>query len=78
LVPGVGGLNDTVADNVNGFIFRGENSELQGQHLLERFQDVLQLATETPSTLATVAKTAAKARFTWSAVAEAYLADLYQ
>jgi starch synthase len=78
LVHGVGGLNDTVIDDVNGFMFRGETWERQGQHLIERFQDVLQLAEESPNTLTSLSKAAAKARFTWASVAEAYLARLYQ
>lgn len=77
LVHGVGGLNDTVVDGVSGFIFRGDSDEQQGLHLIERFEHTLKLANENPSKLANIAKGAAKARFTWSSVAEEYLARLY-
>lgn len=77
LVHGVGGLNDTVVDGVNGFVFRGENEQEQGIQLIERFNDVLQLASEQPKTLMNIAKAAAKARFTWSSVADEYLMKLY-
>lgn len=77
LVNGVGGLNDTVVDGVNGFIFRGETIEEQGANLVESFVHVLRLSSENPKTLASIGKAAAKVRFTWSAAATEYLAKLY-
>lgn len=77
LVHGVGGLNDTVIDGVSGFVFRGHNGDEQGIQMLERFKEVLTLSRENPKKLQTVAKAAAKARFTWETVANEYLLQLY-
>lgn len=74
LVHGVGGLNDTVVDAVNGFVFRGDGEQEQGIGLLDRLQHVL---TMDAKSLASVAKSAAAARFSWTTVAEEYLSKLY-
>jgi len=77
LVHGVGGLNDTVIDGVSGFVFRGNDGDEQGQQLLDRFAEILALHDENPKKLQSIAKGAAKARFTWEAVAKEYLEKLY-
>jgi len=77
LVHGVGGLNDTVIDGVSGFVFRGENGDAQGLHLLERFKEVLHLFQENPKKFQTIARAAARARFTWEAAAKECLEKLY-
>lgn len=77
LVHGVGGLNDTVIDGVSGFVFRGANGDEQGIRMLECFRDILATQEENPKKLQAIGKAAAKARFTWDAVAEEYLQKLY-
>lgn len=77
LVHGVGGLNDTVIDGVSGFVFRGGNGDEQALQMLERFREVLTMNEENPKKLQSIAKAAAKARFTWETVAEEYLQKLY-
>lgn len=77
LVHGVGGLNDTVIDGVSGFVFRGENGDQQGIQLLERFKEVLQLYQENPKKFQTIARAAARARFTWETAARECLEKLY-
>lgn len=77
LVHGVGGLNDTVVDGVSGFVFRGANGDEQGLQLLERFKQVLQLNQENPKKFQAIARAAARARFTWEAVAKECLERLY-
>lgn len=77
LVHGVGGLNDTVVDGVSGFSFRGGNGESQGVNLLTRFNEVLTLMDKEPKKYKTIAKAAAKTRFTWEVVAKEYLEKLY-
>jgi starch synthase len=77
LVHGVGGLNDTVINGVSGFVFRGGNGDEQAQQMLESFRGILSMNDESPEKLQAIAKAAAKARFTWEAVAEEYLQKLY-
>lgn len=77
LVNAVGGLNDTVVDGVDGFVFQGPNVAEQGRNLVTSFTQILQMIGENPKKIAAIGKEAAKARFTWSAVAEEYLAKLY-
>jgi starch synthase len=77
LVHGVGGLNDTVVDGVSGFVFRGDNGDQQGIQLLKRFSEVLQLQQDNPKKFQAIARAAARARFTWDAVAQEYLEKLY-
>lgn len=77
LVHGVGGLNDTVSDNNNGFVFYGSTGEEQGKALLKKFEQVLAMHKDTPKTLVEMGRSAAKARFTWRAVAQKYMENLY-
>lgn len=78
LVHGVGGLNDTVRDGTDGFVFKGESDEKQGQNMLARFEQVLLMVAQNPKELANIAKRASCVRFTWTAAAKEYLALLYQ
>ena len=45
--------------------------------MLESFREVLAMSEENPKKLQSIAKAAAKARFTWETVAEDYLQKLY-
>jgi starch synthase len=75
LVHGVGGLNDTITDNVSGWVFNGETLAAQGQALVERVNQVLALYGS--DTWQQVKHNAAKQRFSWDDVAKQYLAKLY-
>lgn len=75
LVHGVGGLNDTVEDSRTGFVFRGDNAEHQGQQLISRLTEVLNMPKQK---LQAIAKRAEAARFTWDSVAEQYAERLYR
>ncbi|WP_351122297.1 glycogen/starch synthase [Shewanella sp. T24-MNA-CIBAN-0130] len=75
LVHGVGGLYDTVEDNVSGWVFNGETLASQGQALVERFNQVVQLLGS--DTWQQVKHNAAKQRFTWDEVAKEYIEKLY-
>lgn len=77
LVHGVGGLNDTVSDGVDGFVFKGDGEQEQGIALLERLHYVLQLVADRPKEFTAIAKAASSVRFSWTAVAQEYLAKLY-
>lgn len=77
LVHSVGGLNDTVLDGVSGFTFIGKNGDEQAQNFLQRFAEVLEMAKSDQQKYATIAKLAAKARFTWKSSAHEYIERLY-
>ncbi|WP_418356903.1 glycogen synthase [Shewanella basaltis] len=76
LVHAVGGLKDTIIDNVSGWSFTGESLSLQGTELVERFNQVLALY-NTPA-WQNVTQCASQQRFTWAAVAKQYIEKLYQ
>ena len=78
LVHAVGGLADTVRDGVNGFAFDGTGEAAQALHLLQRFEQVLNLHATDPAAWSRISEEAAAARFDWSAVARAYEARLYR
>jgi starch synthase len=75
LVHGVGGLNDTIEDNVSGWVFNGATLATQGEALVERFTQVLELFGS--DTWKQVKQNAAKQRFTWDEVAKQYIEKLY-
>ncbi|MGX9460055.1 glycogen synthase [Shewanella sp. A14] len=75
LVHGVGGLNDTVKDNVSGWVFNGDTLATQSQALVERFNQVVALYGS--ETWQHVKQNAAAQRFTWNEVAKQYLDKLY-
>ncbi|HBF47779.1 MAG TPA: glycogen synthase [Shewanella frigidimarina] len=75
LVHGVGGLNDTIIDNVSGWVFNGETLAAQAQALVERVNQVFELYGS--DTWQQVKHNAAKQRFSWDDVAKQYLAKLY-
>ncbi len=77
LVHAVGGLLDTVKDNVNGFWFHGDSSPEQANALLTRMQQIVQLRAAKPAQWKKIRASAAAARFVWSAAAQLYIEDLY-
>jgi starch synthase len=77
LVHAVGGLLDTVQDNVNGFQFHADSPAGQAQALLARLQQVMQLRAAKPSQWQSIRASAAAARFVWSASAQRYVDELY-
>jgi len=77
LVHGVGGLRDTVKDNVNGFVFAGKSLLEQAHNLLIRFETILKQKDRTPEQIHTISSRAASERFLWSDVAKEYISSLY-
>lgn len=77
LVHSVGGLVDTVQDNVDGFSFGGDSLQEQAGNLVKRLDEVLALAQERPEEWQAVAANAAKARFLWADAAREYERQLY-
>jgi starch synthase len=77
LVHAVGGLKDTVRDDIDGFAFGGESTAEQAQTLLARLRAALDLRARHPRRWAALREAAASARFRWSDSAREYLQRLY-
>ena len=77
LVHAVGGLNDTVADGVNGFSFCGNTLDEQATNLVKRFVDVMRMKKESPDEWNAIADKAAAERFLWTENVRRYISDLY-
>jgi len=77
LVHAVGGLVDTVSDNVDGFQFSGDSLPDQGRALLLRLGEVLEQRTADPGAWQTLCNTAASRRFDWDSAAARYRRELY-
>jgi starch synthase len=77
LVHHVGGLHDTVEDNVTGFAFTGKNPTEQADNLVTTLQRAL-IAKSKPKKWQTMRKKAAAKRFKWADSVDAYLKQLYQ
>jgi len=77
LVHAVGGLCDTVSDNVDGYHFSGDSLPTQARNLLTRLNEVLTTREQEPANYRAVVKQARARRFPWAASAERYLSELY-
>ena len=77
LVHHVGGLRDTVEDNVTGFAFSGKNPTAQADNLVTALQRAL-VAKGKPDKWQAMRKKAAAKRFLWADSIDAYLKLLYQ
>ncbi|MDC0434132.1 glycogen/starch synthase [bacterium] len=77
LAHAVGGLRDTITDDVDGFLFSGNSMEMQVQSMLKRLDEVLHLRKENPANFTRIAAAARKKRFDWSASASRYQSELY-
>lgn len=78
LVHHVGGLRDTVKDNITGFTFTGNNLTEQADALVSTVQRALNQFQKKSTKWKTMRKTAAAARFEWADSIDAYLKHLYQ
>ena len=78
LVHAVGGLADTVSDEVNGFSFSGDTVSRQAEHLVTRFEDALSVRESNPRQWAAICKAASAARFLWQDAAQQYVTQLYR
>jgi starch synthase len=78
VVHGVGGLKDTVADGVNGFVFEGETVAAQAGNFVSACTRAVQCRIKNPATWEAIRRQAAAARFTWDDTAAACLRQLYR
>ncbi|GGM80172.1 glycogen synthase [Shewanella xiamenensis] len=75
LVHGVGGLQDTVEDNVDGFVFYGEDIKSQGEAMLAKLAEALDKF-NTRDWMQLKRKAKAR-RFDWHSIALDYQKQLY-
>ncbi|MEL4279319.1 MULTISPECIES: glycogen synthase [Shewanella] len=75
LVHGVGGLRDTVEDNVDGFVFYGDDIKAQGEALLTKLGDALE--TFGAVDWMQFKRNAKARRFDWHSIALEYKKQLY-
>ncbi|NNC64913.1 MAG: glycosyltransferase [Gammaproteobacteria bacterium] len=77
VVHGVGGLKDTVADGVNGFVFNGRTPTEQAEAFVTKVAYALQMRQSSRKRWQRLRRAAAAARFDWSRSVAAYEKDLY-
>jgi starch synthase len=77
LVHHVGGLRDTVLDEINGFAFSGASARGQVLGMVERLGAALAMRTHDPANWQRIRDRARNARFPWTDSVDAYLSDLY-
>ena len=77
LAHSVGGLRDTIKDNIDGFLFSGISQDSQASHLTERLNEILMQRTNNPKEYQQVSDVARRKRFTWQTSAKAYIDQLY-
>lgn len=78
LVHGVGGLRDTVSNEVNGFVFEGENPQEQAANLLAKFDRAMSTRRYDPEFWKRLSRAAKAARFRWEESVAQYCSQLYR
>ncbi|MFO7706929.1 MAG: glycogen/starch synthase [Desulfobacterales bacterium] len=78
VVHGVGGLKDTVAEGVNGFVFGGGSVAEQAENFVLACRRAVDCRIGRPAAWEKIRRQAAQARFSWDDAAAAYLERLYR
>ena len=73
----VGGLKDTIENNVDGFTFAGRDQAHQAEAFVRRLKQALSLKRRSPSRWAEIRRAAAARRFSWKDSARQYCEQLY-
>jgi len=77
VVHGVGGLRDTVNDNVDGFVFGGAGPREQAEAFVARVGDALEMRAGSIGRWQRMQQAAAAARFSWDESAASYERVMY-
>jgi starch synthase len=77
VVHAVGGLRDTVQDQVNGFTFTGSTAGEQADNFVQTTCQAMDLKTNHIRKWRQIARNAAAARFLWQETAKQYMEQLY-
>ena len=78
VVHAVGGLKDTVLNEVNGFTFHGHSPIEQADHFVATVRHALVTKNQDANRWLTIRHRAAAERFSWRTSAERYLEALYE
>ena len=78
LAHAVGGLRDTIKNNIDGFTFSGRNFQEQGESFLTVFNSALKLREQQPVQWQRICDNASEARFLWSDSVQQYVDKLYK
>jgi starch synthase len=78
VVHAVGGLRDTIRDNINGFAFEGDTPARQARMFRATVQRALDIRENNESRWLKIREAARAARFTWDASAMQYSGELYE
>lgn len=77
IVHAVGGLRDTIVDQVDGFHFGGDSVAQQVTNLQTCMKEVMDMREQQPDQFNAIANAAQEKRFHWSTSAQRYLSELY-
>ena len=77
VVHGVGGLRDTVSDNITGFVFDGKTRRAQAGDFVSRVAQARELCQSSSERWRQMRQAAAEMRFSWEASAAVYEKELY-
>ena len=77
VVHGVGGLNDTILDQENGFVFYGKTPTEQGQNFLAKVQEAIEVFQQDPRLWQQLVENAKSSRFLWQGSVKLYVEHLY-
>jgi len=77
VVHGVGGLRDTVIDNVTGFVFAGNSPASQATQFVATVERALKMRENDPLDWQRLCDRAAAERFDWKTSAQQYIEQLY-
>ena len=77
LAHAVGGLRDTIKNNVDGFKFEGGNPQDQAAVFTRKTRRTIVMKNRDPERWARICETAAKRRFNWDDAAKRYKRKLY-
>lgn len=77
VVHGVGGLNDTIFEQENGFVFYGKTPTEQGQNFLAKVQEAIEVYQQDPRLWQQLVDNAKSSRFLWQDSVKLYVEHLY-
>ncbi|NOR18999.1 MAG: glycosyltransferase [Xanthomonadales bacterium] len=78
VVHAVGGLKDTVENNVTGFVFDGATTSEQAENFVRTVHEALTIKQTDDSRWQNICQQAANQRFSWLVAANTYKQELYQ
>ncbi|MYA66091.1 MAG: glycogen synthase [Gammaproteobacteria bacterium] len=73
----VGGLKDTIENDVDGFTFTGRDPARQSEAFVRRLRQALSLKRRSPQRWAEIRRSCAARRFSWTESAQQYCEQLY-